>query len=77
MTSHQWIPEAPAPDGAWMRAFTAHLLEMRPDLPLFTARYMAPQAFAAMHLLTPAEAAELWDERMLATNRGWRGLAGR
>ena len=76
MATQRWIPEAPAPDGAWMRRFTEHLLAKRPDLPLFSARHMAPQAFEAMHLLGPAEAAELWDQRMLATNPAWRRLAG-
>ena len=77
MSAHRWIPEAPTSDGAWMRSFTGHLLARRPELPLFSARQMAPQAFEAMFLLAPDEAAELWDERMLATNRAWRGLAGR
>ena len=77
MATHRWIPEPPVLDGDWMRSFTGHLLARRPELPLFSARQMAPQAFEAMFLLTPAEAAEWWDERMLATNPGWRGLAGR
>ena len=77
MSVHRWIPEAPTPDGAWMRSFTGHLIARRPELPLFSARQMAPQAFEAMFLLAPLEAAELWDERMLATSPGWRGPAGR
>jgi hypothetical protein len=76
MSTERWIPSAPAPDDAWMREFTDRLRAKRPELPVFSARHMAPEAFKAMHLLTPAEAAELWDERMIATNRAWRRLAG-
>ena len=77
MTAHQWIPDAPAPDDAWMLQFTEHLRAHRPDLPVFSARQMAPEGFEVMHLLTPQEAAELWDECMVATNASWRRLARR
>jgi hypothetical protein len=76
MTDLPLLPPTPAPDAEWLRQFTAHLLQKRPGLPRFSARLLALQAFQAMHLLTPYEACELWDQRMIATNPGWRRLAG-
>jgi hypothetical protein len=76
MTDLPLVPAAPAPDGVWLRQFTESLLERRPGLPRFTACELGLQAFQAMYLLTPQEAAELWDEHMIATNLAWRRLAG-
>lgn len=70
------LPDPPAPDDEWLRQFTAHLCARRPGLPVFSARQLALRAFAAMHLLTPHEASDWWDRKMLATHAGWR-LIGR
>jgi hypothetical protein len=77
MAQPVWMPEAPAPDAEWLRQFTLHLRTKRPGVPMFSARQLALQAHQAMHLLTPYEASELWDEHMLATNASWRRMAGR
>ncbi len=77
MTASRWIPVAPAPDGAWMDRFAGHLLARRPELPISSVRQMAPEAFEAMHLLAPLEAAEWWDQRLLAMDPDWRRQAGR
>jgi hypothetical protein len=77
MTTLPLLSTAPAPDAQWLRQFTRHLLFKRPALPRFSARQLALQAFEAMYLLTPYEACELWDQRMLATNSSWRRMAGR
>jgi hypothetical protein len=75
VTELAYVPKAPAPDIEWMRQFTDHLRAKRPRLPVFSARQLALQAFAAMFLLTPHEACELWDQKMLATVPLWRNLA--
>jgi hypothetical protein len=65
------LPSEPPADPAWLQAFAAHLMRLRPRLQLHDARHHALLAHRATFLLEASEGAELWDEAMCARLPSW------
>jgi hypothetical protein len=67
------LPPAPRPDPEWLKAFTAHLRRLRPQLDVQAAMEHALLAHGATFLLDAREGADLWDQTMCVHDPHWTG----
>jgi hypothetical protein len=74
VTQFVLIPQVPERDPQWLGGFVRQLMRMRPKLGRESAVHHSLHAFNAMFLLSPIEAAQLWDETMSAQLPSWAKL---